>query len=163
MLLAENTPPIPAYNLICTVDPRSAIANGRPATKGIKTSARFTLTMAKGAIPITISPRNLAAPPDNITHLHQNEPRRVGDLVHYPIRYQQPLFPPSETLTLKEANDFAHIQITGQLVIDPMQMRFQLQQTMSIHMNPSVPITERKDLQLQLSGTCVERAINPQA
>ena len=162
MLLAENTPPVPAYNLICTVDPRSAISNGRPATKGIKTSARFTLTMAKGAIPITINPRNLAAPPDNITHLHQNEPRRLGDLVHYPIRYQQPLFPPSETLTLKEANDFAHIQITGQLVVDPMQMRFQLQQTMSIHMNRSVSITERKDLQLQLSGTCVERSINPQ-
>ena len=163
MLLAENTPPVPAYNLICTVDPRSAIANGKPAAKAIKTSARFTLTMAKGAIPITISPRNLAAPPGNITHLNQNEPRRVGDLVHYLIGYEQPLFPPSETLTLKEANDFAHIQIPGQLVVDPMQMRFQLQQTMRIHMNPSVPITERKDLQLQLSGTCVEREINPQA
>ena len=137
MLLAENTPPVPAYNLICTVDPRSVIANGRPATKGIKTSARFTLTMARGATPITISPRNLAAPPDNITHLHQDEPRRVGDLVHYRIGYEQPLFPPSETMSLKESNDFARIQITGQLTVDPIQMRFQLQQTMSIHLNPS--------------------------
>ena len=163
MLLADNTPTVPAYNLICTVDPRSAIADGKPAAKAIKTSARFTLTMAEGALPITISPRNLAAPPDNITHLHQDEPRRVGDLVHYLIGYEQPLFPPSETMSLKEANDFARIQITGQLTVDPMQMRFQLQQTMSIQMNPSVPITERKDLQLQLSGTCVERSINPQA
>ena len=127
MLLADNTPTVPAYNLICTVDPLSAIANGKPAAKGIKTSARFTLTMTEEASPITI------------THLHQNEPKRVGELVHYPIRYQQPLFPPSETLTLKEAHDFAHIHINGQLIVDPMQMQF------------------------QLSGTCVERSINPQA
>ena len=163
MLLAENAPPVPAHNLICTVDPRSAIADGKPAPEVIKTSARFTLTMAEGALPIAITPRNLAAPPNNITHLHQVEPKRVGDLVHYPIRYQQPLFPPSETLTMTEAIDFARIQITGQLIVDPMQMRFQLQQTMSIHMNPLAPITNRKDLQLRLSGTCVERAINPQA
>ena len=83
--------------------------------------------------------------------------------MHYLIGYEQPLFPPSETMSLKEANDFARIQITGQLTVDPMQMRFQLQQTMSIHMNRSVPITKRKDLQLQLSGTCVESSINPQA
>ena len=161
MLLAETTPPVPAYNLICTVDPRSAIADGNPAPEGIKTAARFTLTMAEGALPITITPRNLAAPPDNITHLHQDKPRRVGDLVHYPIRYEQPLFPPSETLSLKEANDFARIHITGQLTVDPMQMRFQLEQIMRIHTNPAVPVTSRKDLRLQLRGTCMERSINP--
>lgn len=162
-MLIADVPPIPAYQLICKVDPETATADGKPTPRTIKTTARFTLTMAEGAMPIAITPRNLGAPPEHITHLLQDQPRRVGEHVLYRIEYEQPLFPPSEAMTLKEANDFARIHVIGQLNVDPMRMRFQLQQTVSIRMNPSVPITDKKDLHLQLSGTCVERAINPPA
>ena len=160
-MLIADVPPIPAYKLICKTDPRTAVSNRKPAPQSIKKSARFTLTMAEGAIPIGITPRNLASPAAYITHLLQEKPRRVGEAVQYRLEYEQPLFPPSKAMSLEESNDFARLHVEGLLTIDFQRLRFQLEQTLQIRLNPSVPVTERQDLQIDISGTCVERAINP--
>ncbi len=87
MLLAEAAA-LPAYKLICQLNPTTATRNGLPHPAEQIRPLRFTLWMAEGAQPIQIRPVNLIQPVAGLRHLDRHQPDRIGDTVHYQINAQ---------------------------------------------------------------------------
>ena len=162
-MLIADVPALPAYALICTIDPATATGNGQPIQPDDVKATSFTLTMAQGAQPISIQPQNLVSDSNsNITHLRDSKPTRTKDnRVVYQIGYQQPLFPPSENDVAQALSQLGTMFIDGILEVDPRRMTFNVSNTITVKINMKLQQKNTEPLQLKASGFCVERAISP--
>lgn len=151
----------PAFLQRCQVDPTQVVANDQPVDPGeVKVEQSvFTLTLAEGAIPISITPRNLAVERDDLVHLSDGVPRLDGDRVVLDIRYQYPLMnlPPSDPG--ESSATLGRVLTEGQLKVDVRRMSFELEQTMSMHLDLNIPVSSRQDVVIKAKGTCIERAM----
>ena len=160
MLLAE-APVLPAYTLICQLNPTTATRNGLPQPAEQVAPLRFTLWMAEGAQPIRIRPVNLIQPMAGLRHLHRYQPMRIGDTVHYRIDALAPTsaFIRTEHASPDSGADISLIQ--GELRLNPMRINFQLQLTISPAINRSqTSQPPNKPFNFSARGVCAERAIS---
>ena len=47
----------------------------------------------------------------------------------------------------------------GKVKVDPMYLRFTIEQTLKMDLNLKIAETSRQDLHVEAKGTCVERAL----
>ena len=76
----------------CRIDPNKVTANGEPMdpSKVKAEQAEFTLTLAEGAIPLSLTPKNFAPQRSDLVHLTDGVPRLVGDRVVLDFGYEHP-------------------------------------------------------------------------
>jgi len=166
LLLAQvqsSSPPV--YLLRCAIDPERVTSNGKPVapTSINAEKAVFTLTMAEGAVPIAITPRNLAEERSDLRHLTDGIPRLEGGQVLMDFAYEHPLMvlPPSEPGA--PVQSMGRLRTEGLLRLNPRRLAFSFEQTMAVQMDFKIPETSRQDLKIEAKGTCVERAIPAQS
>ena len=147
--------------LICTINPEQIRSNGKPIDplSGKTEYPQFTLSIDEEGSPIEIKPRNLAKSRSDLIHLTQGIPKMKGQLVVMDISYEHPLIviPPTKPGT--PPITMGKLLTVGQVRVDPMYLRFTLEQTLKIDLNLQIPETSRQDLHIEAKGTCVERAL----
>ena len=159
MLLAEAPAALPAYTLICQLNPTTATRNGLPQPAEQIAPLRFTLWMAEGAQPIRIRPVNLIPPMESLRHLQRHPPERIGATVHYRINAQAPasVFLRNRHAAPDPGADISWIQ--GELRLDPMRISFQLQLTITPVIDRANPSQPSKPVSYSARGICAERAV----
>ena len=158
MLLAE-APALPAYKLICQLNPTTATRNGLPHPAEHIPPLRFSLWMADGAQPIRIRPVNLIQPVEGLRHLHRHEPMRIGDNVHYRINAQAPASAFIRTGPGSPDPDGDISLIQGELRLNPMRINFQLQLTITPAIDRGQASQQyNKPFNFSARGICAERA-----
>ena len=158
MLLAE-APALPAYTLICQLNPTTATRNNLPHPAEQVAPLRFTLWMAEGAQPIQIRPVNLIPPIADLRHLQRHPPERIEETVHYRINAQAPasVFLRNRHAAPDPGADISWIQ--GELRLDPKRISFQLQLTIPPVIDRANPSQPSKPVSYSARGICAERAV----
>ena len=161
-MLISEIPPVPAYKLICQLNPTTATFNGLPHPAEQISPLRFTLWMAEGAQPIRIKPVNLIQPMAGLRHLQRHQPERIGETVHYQIEATAPVsaFIRTGNAALDAHADISHIQ--GELTLDPMRIKFQLRLNITPSIARSSASQPSRPFTLAAQGICAERASPPQ-
>ena len=151
----------PAFQQRCTIDPQRVTSNGKPvdpSTVKVK-QAEFTLTLAEGGVPLSLSPRNLAKERPGLVHLRDGVPRLVGDRVVIDIGYEHPLMSLPPKRPGGAPQNLGLVRTEGQVRVNVRTMSFELEQTLSVEMDLKTPAQSKQDLRLEAKGFCVERAI----
>ena len=121
--------------------------------------AEFTLTLAEGAIPLSLTPKNFAPQRSDLVHLTDGVPRLVGDRVVLDFGYEHPLMVLPPKTPAEKPTPFGQIRTEGKLKVDVRRMSFVLEQTISVQMDWTIPETSRQDLNVRAEGVCIERAV----
>ena len=150
---------VPPYKLICTVDPNTARADGQTVDSTQIKSMTFSLDMANGGKPLSINPKQLVNEDTFFQPLINQPPRLKGELVTYSIAYTMPMIKPQTDSIVEGINSFASINVTGLLLVHLAHLRFELEQTVRVHLNTNLPINDRKDLNLSIKGSCTRHKI----
>ena len=145
----------------CRIDPNKVTANGEPMdpSKVKAEQAEFTLTLAEGAIPLSLTPKNFAPQRSDLVHLTDGVPRLVGDRVVLDFGYEHPLMVLPPKTPAEQPTPFGQIRTEGKLKVDVRRMSFVLEQTISVQMDWTIPETSRQDLNVRAEGVCIERAV----
>jgi hypothetical protein len=145
----------------CSIDPNRVTANGEAMdpSKVKAEQAEFTLTLAEGGVPLSLTPKNFAPQRSDLLHLTDGVPRLVGDRVVLDFGYEHPLMVLPPKTPAEKPTPFGRLRTEGQLKVDVRRMSFVLEQTMSVQMDWTIPETSRQDLNLRAEGLCVERAV----
>ena len=83
-----------------------------------------------------------------------------GKLIVMNISYEHPLIviPPTKPGT--PPITMGTLLTVGQVKVDPMYLRFTIEQSLKIDLNLQISETSRQDLHVEAKGTCVERALS---
>ena len=148
--------------LICMVNPEQITSHGKPidSISRITGYPKFTLSIDEEGSPIEIKPRNLAESRSDLIHLTQGVPKMKGKLIVMNISYEHPLIviPPTKPGT--PPITMGTLLTVGQVKVDPMYLRFTIEQTLKMDLNLKISETSRQDLHVEAKGTCVERALS---
>ena len=147
--------------LICMINPEQITSHGKPIDSiSRKGYPEFTLSMDEEGSPIEIKPRNLVENRSDLIHLTRGVPRMKDKLVVMDISYEHPLIviPPTKPGT--PPITMGRLLTVGKVKVDPMYLRFTIEQTLKMDLNLKISETSRQDLHVEAKGTCVERALS---